>query len=634
MNWFFKKSVSEKWVDEVKTYIQENPSQKQFNHIFGNKERIVVPLVDSKLSKTKKLLEEKGYEVDLKNGYVYRVVKQRDGSDKKVQYRFGKIVQKEFGEKYLVDLNKKELDKNTSEYSVVLSRNPVDVLRMSDFSALHSCHAEGDSYFHCAVAEAKNGGAIAFLVKGSELKKLEEEDFSKEEILSDDSRGTGKIIPSGRIRIRRLVNKDGWDLAIPEGRVYGNKVDGYKEKVMEYLREKQLDYVKEKTGGKRPSLKDFKLYGGSYQDSSMHNLVNSFFDDKEDTYSNIEVVGDENKSIIETFTNELDSFKEYFSDILKYSNVNYELNDDEGGVLIYCFFDITIPFNTGLILQEGIKPISNFIKELSIAEIEGQWGQDITIDNVYVENGKFVIHGTSTLDSPDYFEVICKSIEDFEDNIVDHLKNIKETAVENEWIKDFTKSFNDFQKIDDGEPPHNFKNIDVSIFEQFIKLRFKISHVNADKVLQAIEWTKLAPNEQEAKQKAHVILSQESDKIKKNCKFWVREFLVNVFNEQIKEHFDFAKEYIEKERQIIDTIPNFCEVTTKYDTQNWASIQGSLGSFSTAITVKIPFYTDDHIYLLIMDMLKKLDENSSRFYQFIESKIINEIKIDINNYVK
>jgi len=57
-------------------------------------------------------------------------------------------------------------------YHVVLSRHPIDVLRMSDVSNISSCHSEGSTHFHCALAEARGHGPIAYLVTENELNKL------------------------------------------------------------------------------------------------------------------------------------------------------------------------------------------------------------------------------------------------------------------------------------------------------------------------------------------------------------------------------------------------------------------------------------------------------------------------------
>jgi hypothetical protein len=58
------------------------------------------------------------------------------------------------------------------DYTVIISRHPVDVLRMSDVGSIRSCHSEGRSHFQCAMAEAKGHGPIAYLVPTTEYDKL------------------------------------------------------------------------------------------------------------------------------------------------------------------------------------------------------------------------------------------------------------------------------------------------------------------------------------------------------------------------------------------------------------------------------------------------------------------------------
>lgn len=59
-----------------------------------------------------------------------------------------------------------------TNYMVILTRHPIDVLRMSDIGAIESCHSPQNSYFKCAVAEAKGHGPIAYLVKERDYKDL------------------------------------------------------------------------------------------------------------------------------------------------------------------------------------------------------------------------------------------------------------------------------------------------------------------------------------------------------------------------------------------------------------------------------------------------------------------------------
>ena len=57
-----------------------------------------------------------------------------------------------------------------NKHTVIVSRHPIDVLRMSDIGAITSCHREGGEYFQCAQLEAKGHGPIAYVV---ETKKLD-----------------------------------------------------------------------------------------------------------------------------------------------------------------------------------------------------------------------------------------------------------------------------------------------------------------------------------------------------------------------------------------------------------------------------------------------------------------------------
>lgn len=74
-----------------------------------------------------------------------------------------------------------------SNLSILISSAPIDVLRMSDFASkgMTSCHREGGEYFYCALAEARNQGAIAYLVKTEDINKV---DLNATEIFADPQR--------------------------------------------------------------------------------------------------------------------------------------------------------------------------------------------------------------------------------------------------------------------------------------------------------------------------------------------------------------------------------------------------------------------------------------------------------------
>jgi len=62
------------------------------------------------------------------------------------------------------------------KYSIIVSRAPIDILRMSDIGRITSCHREGGEYFQCAREEARGHGIVAYRLYTDELNKLLGED--------------------------------------------------------------------------------------------------------------------------------------------------------------------------------------------------------------------------------------------------------------------------------------------------------------------------------------------------------------------------------------------------------------------------------------------------------------------------
>ena len=182
-----------------------------------------------------------------------------------------------------------------SEYSIVISRAPLDVLRMSDFDAMGSCHSEpgsgyGDgSYWQCAVTEAIRGGLISYVVHNDDLKNLE--DINQSEIFTDHARSVRGIEPKSRLRIRNFIDEDGEDmLAVPEYRVYGSKISGFKESVVKWAYDSQIDKYKDEDGNiNYPDLDEYELKGGSYEDNTAGRLFRQLFKtDKYDVTDGVE----------------------------------------------------------------------------------------------------------------------------------------------------------------------------------------------------------------------------------------------------------------------------------------------------------------------------------------------------------
>ena len=196
---------------------------------------------------------------------------------------------------------KKEINNlDNDKYSIIITRHPIDVLRMSDFDNISSCHSPpsrgggSQEYYKCAVAESMGHGAIAYVVETEDLLSATntsnidsaEQEIQEGEIFADDNRYIdgflgGMIEPVSRTRLRQMRyydtdNPKRWDggteLAVPEERIYGAAIPGLADRVRDWARENQ----KETLSG-MPSTNDdnedvnldrFYIFGGSYEDTA------------------------------------------------------------------------------------------------------------------------------------------------------------------------------------------------------------------------------------------------------------------------------------------------------------------------------------------------------------------------------
>ena len=192
-------------------------------------------------------------------------------------------------------------EEKSSVYSVIYTRHPIDVMRMSDFDDIQSCHSPpsrsggmGGSFYKCAVAEAHGHGIMAYVVKNEDLKGLKElndvEDLTdqefldalgdeEEELFLDSERGTGDVEPVSRLRIRQFGSPEHkMEFGVPElaKQIYGGhgkSVQGSKEfysTVKKWALENQKEQFDKllKTAKEEDvlDLRKLERYGGSYMD--------------------------------------------------------------------------------------------------------------------------------------------------------------------------------------------------------------------------------------------------------------------------------------------------------------------------------------------------------------------------------
>lgn len=186
---------------------------------------------------------------------------------------------------------------DNDKYSIIITRHPIDVMRMSDFEKISSCHSPpsrgggSQEYYKCAVAEAMGHGAIAYVVQTEHLLHdtntgnidSAEQEIQEGELFHDDARNrdSGYLTPVSRARLRQMRYydtdepkrwDDGTELAVPEERIYGAAIPGIADRVREWARENQKQALRDMPStnddNEDVNLDRFFIFGGSYEDTA------------------------------------------------------------------------------------------------------------------------------------------------------------------------------------------------------------------------------------------------------------------------------------------------------------------------------------------------------------------------------
>jgi len=166
-------------------------------------------------------------------------------------------------------------------FVTILTRHPIDVLRMSDFSNIRSCHSPTGEYFSNCQQEVASGGGIIFLVDKKKFDIAFPDGVipQKGEIFVDRERGIKGYIeaPEARLRLRRVENTDtGESYSVPDKRIYGEQLSSFREQTFKYFGELQKEkFIKD---GKLvlPKINDLVRFGGQYEDGGQQNVGSNF----------------------------------------------------------------------------------------------------------------------------------------------------------------------------------------------------------------------------------------------------------------------------------------------------------------------------------------------------------------------
>lgn len=181
---------------------------------------------------------------------------------------------------------------------IVYSRVPIDVLRMSDFKNLQSCHSMGGAYDYCALEEAESeGGGIAYLFTGD----LSEDMIARIEggsefMIDPDRKETSSkdlLSPISRIRLRSFKIDQAYDLIVNTPEIYGFAFDEFFNAVRQVARAKQepvISHVTQKYGSYLSKLGGpvvVQPLGGTYTDTPFEDMLKIFFGIERDSFFRI-----------------------------------------------------------------------------------------------------------------------------------------------------------------------------------------------------------------------------------------------------------------------------------------------------------------------------------------------------------
>jgi len=314
-----------------------------------------------------------------------------------------------------------------SGFSIIISRHPTDVLRMSDFDNIESCHTlssrsgERGSFIKCAYAEAIDGGAIAYVVPSGEIRDWEAEndqsiEDTDEEVLSDSARGIGDIEPVSRIRVRigRFDDDDyRYYIGVPDARIYGARTSNFYETLKTWLVDNQegtiqhLPKVLERDVGEMSPNREYRyterdvgkidagkmtLIGGTYQDNKLEHILARMLDPeakRSGDYAGEQLVvaapskdSSENEIDIpdgrtEEVENEISELVEFYNNRYDYCTIYADVEDYGDGPTIDAYAQFTMNLDVG-------KP-----------KLDDEGGQDgkITTDGIYTLNEDRGVYG-------------------------------------------------------------------------------------------------------------------------------------------------------------------------------------------------------------------------------------------------
>jgi hypothetical protein len=190
--------ISKNQLEKTRMYdFLEQYPLNQFDKLFDGKNRFTIPIesgeevIAQKSHRDQQMLQyindlrKDGWTIDFSEpfGYASKIITSEYGGktfQNKRKMKIGPLISalgdtaKEFWEKNNKFYTTKENEFYfATKYMIVISRAPIDILRMSDHDGWTSCHSTGGGYFKCAIEESVTGGAVSYIVKEKDLEGID-----------------------------------------------------------------------------------------------------------------------------------------------------------------------------------------------------------------------------------------------------------------------------------------------------------------------------------------------------------------------------------------------------------------------------------------------------------------------------
>ena len=389
-----------------------------------------------------------------------------------------------------------DVSKLGAEDVIIVSRHPIDVLRMGDVETpggighagkIGHCHREGGDYARCAQQEALGHGPIAYLVKKKDLDyllsgedsqerkenwaadkepKLDISDFDNKEIFSDKQRDIEGIKATNRVRLRQFANvKNNNQWAVPEKAVFPSfdAVPGFRKAVADWAWKEQKEQYEDSYGeGEFPVWEDLTRFGGSYEDYRDGTLLNDFFGRTgiEDPYldmrdSNVDYTAEESdeldpnpEEIAEQWDFRVQEASEIINQRMDHASVYGEVDVyDEDSVYVMMSAEMTIVFNEDLFgsdagaeyeLPDDWRQVREFSEKIDKAFNEYNYLQydelDIsTFANIVTFNFRIPMEDYDS--TPEGFDEFARWVEsEWDNNYADLRKILKRVLIQEEYM--------------------------------------------------------------------------------------------------------------------------------------------------------------------------------------------------------